>query len=146
MYACLEQELEAGAPSYRERPLSRFPRNYIKFSSKPTFNWRAQRAQPGQEQWDGLLLSNSASMCPDLRFRSSSIVEKESVMKLSRVGVDLAKNVYQLHGVDRHGKPIWKRRLRRGQWLQALLDKSTPTLLSFITDSSSLIRHQCAQT
>jgi len=24
-------------------------------------------------------------------------------MKLSRVGVDLAKNVYQLHGVDRHG-------------------------------------------
>ena len=39
-------------------------------------------------------------------------------MKLSRVGVDLAKNVYQLHGVDRHGKTVWKRRLRRGQWLQ----------------------------
>ena len=34
-------------------------------------------------------------------------------MKLSRVGVDLAKNVYQLHGVDRHGKTVWKRRLRR---------------------------------
>ena len=47
-------------------------------------------------------------------------------MKLSRVGVDLAKNVYQLHGVDRHGKTIWKRRLRRGQWLQALLDKTDP--------------------
>ena len=45
-------------------------------------------------------------------------------MKLSRIGVDLAKNVYQLHGVDRHGKPVWKRRLRRGQWLQALLDKT----------------------
>jgi transposase len=43
-------------------------------------------------------------------------------MNLSRVGVDLAKNVYQLHGVDRHGKTVWKRRLRRGQWLQALLD------------------------
>ena len=24
-------------------------------------------------------------------------------MKLSRVGIDLAKNVYQLHGVDRSG-------------------------------------------
>ena len=47
-------------------------------------------------------------------------------MKLSRVGVDLAKNVYQLHGVDRHGKTVWKRRLRRGQWLQALLDKVEP--------------------
>ncbi len=47
-------------------------------------------------------------------------------MKLSRVGVDLAKNVYQLHGVDRHGKTVWKRRLRRGQWLRALLDKAEP--------------------
>ena len=47
-------------------------------------------------------------------------------MKLSYVGVDLAKNVYQLHGVDRHGKAVWKRRLRRGQWLQALLGKAQP--------------------
>ena len=47
-------------------------------------------------------------------------------MKLSRVGVDLAKNVYQLHGVDRHGKAVWKRRLRRGQWLQVLIDKVEP--------------------
>ena len=47
-------------------------------------------------------------------------------MKLSYVSVDLAKNVYQLHGVDRHGKAAWKRRLRRGQWLQALLDKVEP--------------------
>ena len=31
-------------------------------------------------------------------------------MKLSRVGIDLAKNVYQLHGVDRSGKTILKRR------------------------------------
>jgi transposase len=47
-------------------------------------------------------------------------------MKLSRVGVDLAKNVYQLHGVDRHGKTVWKRRLRRGQWLQVLTDTVEP--------------------
>jgi transposase len=47
-------------------------------------------------------------------------------MKLSRVGVDLAKNVYQLHGVDRHGKTVWKRRLRRGQWLQVLTDNVEP--------------------
>jgi len=47
-------------------------------------------------------------------------------MKLSRVGVDLAKNVYQLHGVDRSGKTILKRRLRRHQWLKVLLDKAGP--------------------
>ncbi len=47
-------------------------------------------------------------------------------MKLSRVGIDLAKNVYQLHGVDRFGKTVWKRRLKRHQWFKALLDKTEP--------------------
>ena len=47
-------------------------------------------------------------------------------MKLSRVGVDLAKNVYQLHGVDRSGKTVWKRRLKRHQWLKVLLDTAGP--------------------
>jgi transposase len=45
-------------------------------------------------------------------------------MKLSRVGVDLAKNVYQLHGVDRTGKTMLKRRLKRHQWFKELLDKT----------------------
>jgi len=47
-------------------------------------------------------------------------------MKLSRVGIDLAKNVYQLHGVDRFGKTILKRRLKRHQWLKVLLDETEP--------------------
>ncbi len=47
-------------------------------------------------------------------------------MKLSRIGIDLAKNVYQLHGVDRSGKTVWKRRLKRHQWLKVLLDKAEP--------------------
>jgi transposase len=47
-------------------------------------------------------------------------------MKLSRVGIDLAKNVYQLHGVDRSGKTVWKRRLKRHQWLKELLNNTEP--------------------
>ena len=47
-------------------------------------------------------------------------------MKLSRVGIDLAKNVYQLHGVDRTGKTMLKRRLKRHQWFKVLLDKTEP--------------------
>jgi transposase len=46
--------------------------------------------------------------------------------KLSRVGIDLAKNVFQLHGVDRHGKSIWRRRLTRSKWLGVLLEKVEP--------------------
>jgi transposase len=47
-------------------------------------------------------------------------------MNLSRVGVDLAKNVFQLHGVDRHEKVVWKRRLSRAKWLQVLLKQVEP--------------------
>jgi transposase len=47
-------------------------------------------------------------------------------MNLSRVGVDLAKNVFQLHGVDRHEKVVWKRRLSRAKWLQVLLEQVEP--------------------
>jgi transposase len=47
-------------------------------------------------------------------------------MKLSRIGIDLAKNVFQLHGVDRHGKAVFKRRLRRNNWLAVLLDNAEP--------------------
>ncbi len=46
--------------------------------------------------------------------------------KLSRVGIDLAKNVFQLHGVDRHGKSLWRRRLTRDKWLRVLLEKVEP--------------------
>jgi transposase len=47
-------------------------------------------------------------------------------MKLIRVGVDLAKNVFQLHGVDRSEKTVWKRRLSRTKWLNALLAHTAP--------------------
>ena len=48
-------------------------------------------------------------------------------MKLSRIGIDLAKNVFQVHGVDARGKLVWKRRLKRNQWLRVLLDKAEPS-------------------
>ena len=47
-------------------------------------------------------------------------------MKITRVGIDLAKNVYQLHGTGRSGKTLWKRRLTRDKWLKTLLDTIEP--------------------
>jgi len=41
-------------------------------------------------------------------------------MKISRVGVDLAKNIFQLHGADIHGKAVWKRKLSRERWIEAV--------------------------
>ncbi len=47
-------------------------------------------------------------------------------MKLMRIGVDLAKNVFQIHGVDCDEKPVWRQRLPRDRWLHAVLDKLEP--------------------
>jgi transposase len=47
-------------------------------------------------------------------------------MKIIRVGVDLAKNVFQMHGVDRDEKPVWRRKLSRAEWLKVLLDQIEP--------------------
>ena len=45
-------------------------------------------------------------------------------MKLIRIGVDLAKNVYQLHGVDKNEKGVWQRRLKRDNWVKVLMNNA----------------------
>ena len=47
-------------------------------------------------------------------------------MKIIRVGVDLAKNVFQVHGVDRDEKSVWQRKLKRDEWIKVLLEKTEP--------------------
>ncbi|OOZ53177.1 IS110 family transposase [Solemya velum gill symbiont] len=47
-------------------------------------------------------------------------------MKIRRVGVDLAKNVFQLHGADHQGKTVWKRQLSRDKWLKVLFNHVQP--------------------
>ena len=36
-------------------------------------------------------------------------------MKITTVGIDLAKNVFQVHGVNEHGKRIFNKQIRRHQ-------------------------------
>lgn len=38
-------------------------------------------------------------------------------MKAKTIGIDLAKHLFQLHGVDQHGKTVLKRQLKREQML-----------------------------
>lgn len=47
-------------------------------------------------------------------------------MKIIRVGVDLAKIVFQVHGVDRNEKVVWRRKLTRASWLKVLLETVEP--------------------
>ena len=36
-------------------------------------------------------------------------------MKITTVGIDLAKNVFQIHAVDERGKTVLKKQLKRDQ-------------------------------
>ncbi|MDH3507557.1 MAG: IS110 family transposase, partial [Gammaproteobacteria bacterium] len=47
-------------------------------------------------------------------------------MQITRVGVDLAKNIFQVHGVDSRGRQIFKRQLKRSNWLKVLSQKLEP--------------------
>ena len=49
-------------------------------------------------------------------------------MKITTVGVDIAKTVFQVHGVDEQGTPVIRRQLRRGQVLR-LFANLTPCVI-----------------
>jgi len=36
-------------------------------------------------------------------------------MQITTIGIDLAKNVFQVHGANEHGKPVLRKQLRRDQ-------------------------------
>ncbi len=38
-------------------------------------------------------------------------------MKVTTIGIDIAKTVFQLHGIDEHGKVVLKKRLKRNEFL-----------------------------
>src|SRR3989304_4347295 len=57
-------------------------------------------------------------MCQTGSGFNQSNERKESEMKITRIGLDLAKDVFQVHGVDRAGRTLVRRRLRRGEVLK----------------------------
>ncbi len=48
-------------------------------------------------------------------------------MKISRVGIDLAKNIFQVHGVDGRGKVVWTLGLSLKQTLGLSLNRCSLT-------------------
>lgn len=51
-------------------------------------------------------------------------------MKITTIGIDLAKNVLQVHGVDENGKVLLKKQLKRDQMLPFFV-KLSPCLLAW---------------
>ena len=49
-------------------------------------------------------------------------------MTITTIGIDLAKNVFQIHGVDGSGKTVLKKQLRRNQVLTYFIKLTTCTI------------------
>ena len=49
-------------------------------------------------------------------------------MKITTIGIDLAKNVFQVHGVDQRGKTVLKKQLKRAQ-MAAFFGNLAPCLI-----------------
>lgn len=47
-------------------------------------------------------------------------------MKIARAGVDMAKSVFHVRAVDRHDRPQRQAKLKRSQWLDALVLDGDP--------------------
>lgn len=47
-------------------------------------------------------------------------------MNVTRVGVDIAKMVFHVHAVDRHGSLVWQAKLKRSNWLAAISGRLAP--------------------
>jgi hypothetical protein len=65
--------------------------------------------------WRG---SDAASMCQDRFGHKHQRSRKGRSMTIMTVGIDLAKNVFSVHGVDEMGKVALKRTVRRDQLLE----------------------------
>lgn len=57
-------------------------------------------------------------------------------MSTATIGLDIAKNVFQVYGVDQHGKAVLQRKLRRGEVLR-FFAKLPPTLVGMEACHSS---------
>jgi len=49
-------------------------------------------------------------------------------MKITTIGIDLAKNVFQIHGVDDHGKAVLRKKLDRSKMAEFFI-KLPPCLI-----------------
>jgi transposase len=56
--------------------------------------------------------------CARVEVSSTTHKMRASTMKITTIGIDLAKNVFQVHGVDEHGRAVLRKQIKRAQVAQ----------------------------
>ncbi len=72
-------------------------------------------AQKERKQWDGRPHPKTASNVPQWKCQQPLDLEGASAMTIATIGLDLAKNVFQVHGVNERGNAVLRKQLRRDQ-------------------------------
>ena len=72
--------------------------------------------------------TQSASQCAIMVVSEAHIEKEPSTMDITTLGIDLAKSVFQLHGVDAQGAIVLQKKLRRGAVVK-FLPKLEPCLI-----------------
>ena len=75
-----------------------------------------------------------------MTLKASEPERKESLLKPPvRIGMDTAKNVFQLHGVDEAEGVVLRRQMRRDQMIR-YFEQLPPTLVAIESCGASIIR------
>jgi len=53
-------------------------------------------------------------------------------MNVKTIGIDLAKEVFQVHGIDEHGKQLFNRQLKRARMLSFFCQYARHILIVYI--------------
>jgi transposase len=56
-------------------------------------------------------------MCQGGDSQAIPFTKEATTMKITTIGLDLAKNIFQLHGVDERGRVVLKKQLKRARVL-----------------------------
>src|SRR5471032_1204142 len=65
---------------------------------------------------------------PEWKCQPPLDAEGASTMQITTIGIDLAKNVFQVHGANEHGKPVLRKQLKRDQFI-AFFANLSPCLI-----------------
>jgi hypothetical protein len=88
-------------------------------------------------------LSPTASQCAKLVMLKSQQDERASMKEATIIGVDLAKNVFQLHGAAADGAVVFRKKLSRLQFQPFMSEHLLRPRVRWDTSNGLLSRWRC---
>lgn len=96
--------------------------------------WMSLPKPPGMMRWTPL--AGTASSAPNLMCKHSNANKRCPVMNVTLIGLDLAKKIIQVSGVNREGKALFNKPVKRDKLLEFLAQYAGVTVAMEACSSS----------